>query len=195
MLSLLHHVVLFVYDLYIHLSTYTFQLELKMLLHLLLIFALFNSVSCDLLCCRLQARLYNYSLTTDTIPSDISHCEPGYGSQTVCYFTIVWYFHLNQTQVMIGGYSTYNESLITSDSLSVNIRTSQSLTPSNPYLKYTIDYTCSTSGCNNGSVFKRLLETLTLKDQFNDFLYLLESNTTGRVSFPNNDRKKFTSLV
>jgi hypothetical protein len=146
-----------------------------MLFHFLSILSLFYSVSCQISCCSSRSLPYNYTITRDNIPSELYSCSNVDRGRPLCRFGITWYLNLNQTVIDIGTYSTSNESLISAHLLDVNVYMSGGYT-SNPFLKHTVDYYCSTDKCNNGKVFQRLFESLTLIDQFYDLNYLLESN-------------------
>ncbi|CAF3700248.1 unnamed protein product [Rotaria sp. Silwood1] len=80
-------------------------------------------------------------------------------------------------------YETRNLSLLLTTLLTVNAHVEGRSTAANQQVRYRLEYFCSTENCNNGSAFQRILESVTINDQFDVFENILPWNGTysGRL--------------
>ncbi|UJR34528.1 hypothetical protein I4U23_027305 [Adineta vaga] len=101
----------------------------------------------------------------------------------LCQIKVIWYLDRNETRIELNRYKTTNESLISAHLLSVTAIARDYGSGSNQRVEYSFEYLCSTDRCNNVSVLQRLLESLTIKDEFDYFKKILPASGTydGRL--------------
>ncbi|CAF3424998.1 unnamed protein product [Rotaria sp. Silwood1] len=145
-----------------------------MLVSLFLVFQLFYSVTCSISCynCPMEFNTFDSIITVDTIPNNLKNCSIK-TEQSECSIQVIWMQNPNQTRIaLVGGgekrtesdeHNLKNDILLKNDGIKTQWTN-------------TILYVCSTENCNSPSTLKHLLRSLTSKDNFNEFSYLLVMN-------------------
>ncbi|CAF2419553.1 unnamed protein product [Rotaria sp. Silwood2] len=143
-----------------------------MLLYLFIIFQTIRSISCVITCsvCPIDANSFYYFVTTDRLPYSLNNCT----LQTIgdnCFIDVIWHRKPDKTEITLS--TRENPRTINNEH---NLFTDASLENKNSNFVWTrsISYTCSTNYCNSLTVLKRLLNSLTSNDSFNELEYLLK---------------------
>ncbi|CAF0758796.1 unnamed protein product [Adineta steineri] len=144
-----------------------------MLFHLFVIFSLYKSISCQISCyaCSNDSIKYDYIITAENIPTELNNC-PIKNNQYECAVDIRWFLSSNTTEVDIVTDSRKRELAPADHTVTVDaIFGSNGLTQE---IYHSLYYFCSTDKCNSASELKRLLLSLTLKDQLMELKDLLK---------------------
>jgi hypothetical protein len=144
-----------------------------MLIHLLTIFSLIYSVSCEISCydCSLIPDSYNYIITPTNIPSEIQYCRVT-GNHTKCHIDVKWSLTTKSSRLHILPGIDQKRSLSSEHTLQANALISG--TGVIQQIQHSFDYFCSTDRCNDVDKLKRILQSLTLNEKFSDLDDLLE---------------------
>ncbi|UJR11605.1 hypothetical protein I4U23_015787 [Adineta vaga] len=146
-----------------------------MFFRLLIIFALFHSLSGEISCydCSSIPDMYNYLVTVDTIPEAFNNC-PIKTKQDTCYISVRWLLNANQTGIDIGSTGErMKESFSSSSGDLLTVAVDLAGLGADQYLQHSFSYFCLTDNCNDIGTFKHLLQSMTITDQFNDLKNLL----------------------
>ncbi|UJR19822.1 hypothetical protein I4U23_022955 [Adineta vaga] len=124
-----------------------------------------------MLCLFTIIRTYNYLITAENIPTKLNDC-PIISNQSECVISMRWFLNKNVTELdMIPETrhtrSKSSEHTVTVDAILGNNGSSQEL-------QHSLYYFCSTDKCNSPVMLKRLLQSLTLTDQFMELKDLLK---------------------
>ncbi|CAF3162448.1 unnamed protein product [Rotaria socialis] len=146
-----------------------------MLFYLLVTLQFIHSISCFVTChvCPIDMNTFGYFITTDHMPNTLNNCTTQATSDS-CFIDLIWQLQPQKTQIALSargdGRSTVNEHTLS---------TSVSLENKDSTFIWTrsISYTCSTDNCNSLTALKRLLNSLTLYDDFNSLKNLLRKET------------------
>lgn len=143
-----------------------------MFLQIFIIFAIFQSLSAEISCydCSSLPDTYNYLVTFDTIPKSFGDC-PIKSKQDMCYISLRWLFTSKQTGINVGASDVETKKSSSEQLLTAAVDLSG--LGANQYLQHSFTYFCSTDKCNDINTFKKLLQSLTIVDQFNDLKDLL----------------------
>jgi hypothetical protein len=145
-----------------------------MLFSLFIAFQLFYSVKSHISCynCPLQSNIFDYIITADNIPENLKNCS-FIGEQLECSIRVTWIQDPNNTEITL---QSTGERRDVSDEH--NLEHTITLNNNGFKLQYTksIHYVCATEECNSPSTLKRLLRSLTSKDDFYELSYLLALN-------------------
>ncbi|CAF1333556.1 unnamed protein product [Adineta steineri] len=146
-----------------------------MLFHLFVIFSLYKSISCQISCyaCPTGSIKYDYIITAENIPTEMNNCSIE-NNQSECAVDIRWFLSSNKTEIDIVTDSRKRELAPADHTVTVDaIFGSDGLTQE---IYHSLYYFCSTDKCNSASELKRLLLSLTLKDQLIELKDLLKSS-------------------
>ncbi|UJR06684.1 hypothetical protein I4U23_010970 [Adineta vaga] len=139
-----------------------------MLFRVFIAFALFYSLSAKISCydCSSVRDIYNYIVTTDTIPRAFGDC-PIRKNQDMCYISLRWLLTSNQTGIFVRSIGDGIKTSFSEHFLGVSADLIR-IDEQRQNLQHSFTYFCLTDRCNDINTFKRLLYSLTITDQFVD---------------------------
>ena len=142
-----------------------------MLFHVWIIISIISSISCDISCydCSSTPQRYNYIITPDRIPTEIQNCNVA-ANNTRCHIFIRWDLTSNSSRISLVPASTgalSGQHTLRTNALLTGIGVVQQIQNS-------LFYYCSTDRCNDIVVLKRLLESLSLKNELTKLDDLLQ---------------------
>jgi hypothetical protein len=143
-----------------------------MLFYLFLSFQVLYSVSCVIKChnCPLSANTFNYHISTDRLPDELSNCDVQEISDT-CIIDVIWGRNPDKTDINLAPRGD-GKSELSEHELNTNIELAYN--GSQYEWSQSISYMCSTDQCNSLTELKRILSSLTLNDKFQDLEDLLK---------------------
>ncbi|CAF0733947.1 unnamed protein product [Adineta steineri] len=148
----------------------------NMVLFILLLsssYSLVYSLKCYI---SLVPTILNYSVTSDTLPSFDNNKLIDVSGE--CTLTIIWLRNPSNTEIIFGYNSITNKNNFLIDSLLANVQYQLEGDELTKRLSRDIQYKCQSSNeCNNGTVLKRILNSIHLEEHFSDtFDSLIESD-------------------
>ena len=155
-----------------------------MLFYLFIVFSSFPVVINGVTCydCPLIANSFDYLVANDRLPDALRNCTTKSLGDT-CIIDVIWNRNPDRTQIALVARDDSRSAALIEHTLSGNIN----LENKNNQLLWTksISYTCSTDQCNSLLTLKRLLASLTMKDDLFDLgsLLIREITFDGRCWF------------
>ncbi|CAF1624540.1 unnamed protein product [Adineta ricciae] len=112
--------------------------------------------------------MYNYIVTTDTIPKEFGDC-PIRRNRISCYINLRWLLTSKQTGIFISsiGDEMKNSSFISAGNV-LSAYAYLNIERKKEFFLHSFTYSCSSDRCNDINTFKRILYSLIITDQFND---------------------------
>lgn len=144
-----------------------------MLYQLLVVFIAFQLASSQISCydCLGGTKKFNYIINADNIPTELYDCAVS-DKKTECVIAVQWYLFSNQTEVSFV-VDARKRGVAPSDH-TVTIDMAFGKDGLDDQVQHSLYYFCSEDKCNGASQLKRLLQSLTLKDQLMDLKALLQ---------------------
>ncbi|CAF1426209.1 unnamed protein product, partial [Adineta ricciae] len=110
----------------------------------------------------------------DNIPEKLNDC-PIIANQSECVISMRWFLNNNETELDMVPETRHKRSISSEHTITVDAIVGKD--GSSFSLQHSLYYFCSTDKCNSPSSLKRLLQSLTLNDQFMELIALLRPST------------------
>ncbi|CAF0828561.1 unnamed protein product [Adineta steineri] len=145
-----------------------------MLFCLFIIFNIIYSISCTITCfnCPIDTNNFDYFITVNNVPDQLNNCTT-IDNVDACFMDVIWSRNPDKTKIELHARGD-GRSVSVDHSLVTNVE----MENQNSTLIWNrgISYICSTNQCNSLFNLKRILESVTLSDSFNEIEYLLKSD-------------------